>query len=199
MYKFNDSMKKIIFSVLLSFVVFGVYSQSQLGIKGAFSISSLSTGGAKSRPAFDIGIIYNTPISEKWYFQPNLLFTLTGAKASNRYRPDFSAYTYALEMPLTFSYRYGDEDISVGLDMGPFVRYGLFGNYWTDSDAGRIEPDLFDYQKRFDAGPQIGFSVIAHGLYVGYSFQYGLIKPWEHMRGNYYKSSINIGYLFSLY
>lgn len=192
-------MKRIALMVLLSLVFGCMYSQTMIGVRGGFNISSMSTGEAKSKIGFNVGGIFTTPVSDRWHFQPSVLFSLNGVKSADNYSPDYSAYFYSVETPLLFSARWGDEDINIGFDMGPFLRYGLFGGYWTDTDTERIKPDIFDYQKRFDVGPQIGFSVIANGLYIGYSFQYGLIKPWENKRGHYYNSAINIGYLFNIY
>ncbi|MDU1905452.1 MAG: porin family protein [Dysgonomonas sp.] len=193
-------MRRTILAVLLLFIGIYAYSQSSMiGLRGSFNISSMSTGDAKSKMGFSVGGIYTTPLSDAWHFQPSLLFSLNGVRAADSYSPDYSAHYYSVEIPLMLSRRWGEEDINIGFDMGPFLRYGLFGGYWTDSDAGRIKPDIFDSQKRFDVGPQIGFSVIANNLYIGYSFQYGLIKPWSEKKGHYYNSSINFGYLFNIY
>ncbi len=192
--------KLVILLLLVATFSFHISGQSQLGFRGSFSVSSLSSGDAKSRPGFNVGAILNTPLSDNWHFQPSLLFSLNGSKSSDRYNTDYSAYFYSVETPLLLSYRMGDEDISFGVDMGAYCRYGLFGGYWTDTaDGGRVKPDIFDDQKRFDVGPQIGFSIIAQGLYMGCGFQYGLVKPWKDKKGNYYSYFISFGYLFNIY
>jgi len=194
-------MNKIILSILISLLATcNLYSQTYLGFKGGLNISSLSTSQAKSRPGFHAGVLMNIPISEseKWFFQPGLEFTMNGEKAADKYNPDFSSYIYSLETPLSLSYRVGDEDVNLGFDMGVYLRYALSGNYWTDSEDGRIKPDAFDKQKRFDVGPQLGFSVIVYNIYMGCSVQYGLIKPWDIYRGNRYGYRMSFGYMFQL-
>lgn len=193
-------MNKIFLSVLLSLTVCNVYSQTLLGFKGGLNVSSLSTSQAKSRPGFHAGALLSMPLSEssKWFFQSGIEFTMNGEKSADKYDPDFSSYIYSLETPLIMSYRVGDDEINLGFDAGVFLRYGLFGHYWTDSEEGRIEPDVFDKQKRFDVGPQLGFSVIAYGIYMGCSVQYGLIKPWDNIKGNRYNYRISFGYMFRL-
>lgn len=192
-------MKKIYIVILLLVTFLTVNAQSRLGVKGAFDITSLSTASAKNRMGFNIGGMYSTHITDSWYFQPGLSLAFVGSKSAKKEKLDYSAYCYYLEAPMNFSCRFGDDDISFGVDMGAFFRYGLFGGYWTDTEKeGRIRPNIFDFHKRFDVGPQIGFSAIVSGLYFGYSFQFGLIKPWENRRGNYYSSGINIGYLFEI-
>lgn len=191
-------MKKVFILILLSLICINGYSQTYLGLKGSFSISTLTTGASGSRPGFDIGAMMFTPISENWYFHPNILFSLNGAKSAENYNPDFSVYTYSIETPLLFSYRLGDEEVSFGFDTGLFIRYGLFGGYWTDTENGRIKPDLFDYHKRFDLGPQAGMSIIANNIYMGCGVQWGLIKPLENVRGSYLNYSLSFGYLFSM-
>jgi len=195
-------MKRIILSIIVILIISctQTFSQSLFGIKGSMNVSSLSSGDAKSRLGFDAGVFYSTPISDSWHFQPGVSFSLSGSKASDKYSPDYSAYMYALETPILMSYRMGDEDISFNVDMGVFARYGLSGNYWYNSGEGRIEPDIFDHHKRFNVGPQIGFSIFANNLYMGCGFQFGLIKPWDgDRRGNYYNYNLSFGYLFRIY
>lgn len=194
----KDKTYKVILAVLLSFTVFTSNAQSYLGFKGSFSISSLSTADAKSRPGFNVGAMYATHISDSWLFQPSLLFALDGVKAADKVALDYSAYVYSIETPLLLSYRMGDDDISFGVDMGIFAKYNLFGGYWTDTPTGRIKPDIFDDHKRFDVGPQLGFSVMAQGIYMGCGLQYGMIKPWDSRRGHYYNYFMSVGYLFQL-
>lgn len=191
-------MKKVFIAILVSLMAISGYSQSYLGFKGSFGISTLTTGDVKSRPGFNAGVVLFTPISEKWYFQPNILLSLKGARAADNYEPDFSAYFYSIETPLLLSYRLGDEDISFGFDMGVFARYGFSGGYWVDTPEGRIEPDIFDYHKRFDAGPQVGISFIVNNIYMGCGVQYGLVKPLDNMRGHYLNYNLSFGYLFNL-
>ncbi|MEN9919363.1 MAG: hypothetical protein RL662_1799 [Bacteroidota bacterium] len=191
-------MKTRVFVILLSFFVMPIYGQSMLGVRGAFNMSSLTTGEVMTKLGFNLGSIYSMPITDQWYFQPSLLVSLNGSKSISPSNPHYSAYTYGIETPIIFSYRFGDEDLNVGLDIGVYTRYGFSGGYWIDSKEGRIKPKLYDYHKRFDVGPQAGFSIIVNKIYIGYSFQFGLIKPWEIRKGNYYTSSINLGYLFEL-
>lgn len=194
-------MKKTIIIILLSVLTFGtIHSQSYLGVRGSFDITSLSTGSAKTRPGFSVGAMYSTQLSDNWYFQPALLYNMFSTKSVENYKPAYSARTHNIEIPLTFSRRFGDHDLSFGLDVGPFLKYGIDGKYWYDdlSSGERVKPNVFDHQKRFDVGPQIGFSIIAYGLYIGYSFQFGLIKPWEDRNGNNYSSSMTFGYLFQI-
>lgn len=194
-------MKKNLIITLLFILTYGsANSQSFLGVRSSFNISSLTTREAKSRPGFNLGVMYSTPISHSWHFQPALLYNLSGSKSATNFKPHYSAYSYNLEMPLILSRRFGDEELSFGLDMGTFLKYGLHGSYWKDNltTGERQKLDIFDHQKRFDVGPQIGFSIFAYNFYVAYSFQYGLIKPWNDMRGNYYTSSITVAYLFEI-
>ncbi|MBF0574814.1 outer membrane beta-barrel protein [Dysgonomonas sp. GY617] len=197
-------MKKAIIIILLSVLTYGsANSQSFLGVRGSFNVSSLSTGSSKSRPGFSVGAMYSTQVSDYWYFQPALLYNLEGSKSVRGFKPAYSAYTYNLEVPLIMSRRFGDEDISFGLDVGPFLKYGLHGGYWVDNleTKERDRPNVFDYKNRFDVGPQIGFSAMVYGLYIGYSFQFGVIKAWKeesNRRGNYYNSCMTFGYLFQI-
>lgn len=193
-------MKK---SVLLLFVILLGYNtvsaQTRIGLRGSGQITSLASADAGSRFGFKAGGMLSTPISDRIYFQPSILVSLDGSKSAKKYKPSYSASTYSVETPLMFSLRGGDEDVSVGFDFGAFARYAFSGSYWTDSPEGRIKPDIFDSHKRFNFGPQVGFSVMMGNLYLGSSFQYGVIKPWSGKRGTSYSYGVNIGYLFELY
>ncbi len=194
-------MKKTIIVILLSVLAYSsASSQSYLGLRGSFDITSLSTGSARSRPGFSVGAIYSTRINDEWYFQPSALYSYTSVRSVSKYKPAYSSYTYSLEVPLMLSRRFGDDEISFGVDFGPFLKYGLHGKCWADDPTTRerTRPNIFEHQKRFDVGPQIGFSVIVYKLYMGYAFQYGLIKPWDDKKGNNYSSNITFGYLFEL-
>lgn len=197
----TNIMNRTILSTIILFlgVVFATQAQTYLGVRGGVNISSMSTSNAQSRIGFKAGAMLSTYVSDSWCFQPSVLVTLDGSKAADKYKPKYSAYTYALEVPLIMSKRWGDEDVSIGLDMGVFGRYAFDGNYWTNTTEGRVKSDIFKDFKRFDVGPQVGFSVIINSLYIGSSFQMGLIKPWDGKRGNSYSYGINIGYLFELY
>lgn len=194
-------MRKNVLIILLIILTYGTASsQSLLGIKGSFNTSSLTTGSAINRAGFSIGAMYSTEMADFWYFQPSLLYTLSGTKSKSGHKPSYSAHTYSLEVPLIISRRFGDDDITFGLDFGPFFKYGLHGGYWQDNleTGNRDKLDIFDHQKRFDVGPQAGFSMLIYGIHIGYYFQYGLIKPWDDKKGNYYNSCISFGYLFEL-
>ena len=194
-------MNKTLIIIALTVLTYtNINSQSLLGIRGSFNASSLSSNGAINRPGFNIGAMYSTQLSDSWHFQPALLYNFSSIRSADEFKFQYSAYTYNLEMPLTVSRRFGDEDLSFGIDVGTFLKYGLHGGYWRDNPTTgeRSKFNIFDYQKRFDVGPQIGFSILARGFYIGYSFQYGLIKPWSEKRGNFYSSSINIAYMFHL-
>lgn len=194
-------MKKTLLFILLSVLTYSnVNSQSYIGIRASFNSTSLTTSNVSIRPAFSVGAMYRTEISDDWNFEPAILYSLSGVKSSSGYKPSFSAHTYSLEIPLIFSRRFGSDDITFGIDMGPFLKYGLHGGYWEDNlETGEREKlDIFDYQKRFDVGPQVGFNMFVYNFYIGYAFQYGLIKPWDDKRGNHYNSCINIGYMFEL-
>lgn len=193
-------MKKSVILIFFIFATLGVLqAQSRLGLRASGTITSLTTADATSRFGFKAGPMLSTPLSDHLYFQPSLLLSLNGSKAADKYKPDYSGYTYGLELPVMFSIRGGDHDLSIGLDFGGFARYDFAGNYWTDSAEGRIRPDVFDYHKKFNFGPQIGFSVMIERWYIGCAFQYGVLKSWSDKKGQPYSYGLNLAYLFELY
>lgn len=193
-------MKRATFLVVLIFFTFHIANaQSRLGFRASGQITSMSTSEAASRFGFSAGAMFSSQLTDNLYLQPSLVVSLDGSKAADKYKPDYSGYTYSVEAPIALSLRGGDEDLSVGFDFGGFARYAFAGSYWTDSPEGRIKPDIFDHHKRFNFGPMIGFSVMVGNAYLGSSFQYGVIKQWSGKRGCDYSYGVNIGYLFELY
>ena len=86
--KLNKGMKKNLIITLLFILTYGsANSQSFLGVRSSFNISSLTTREAKSRPGFNLGVMYSTPISHSWHFQPALLYNLSGSKSATNFKP----------------------------------------------------------------------------------------------------------------
>lgn len=88
-------MKKIILVALIAIFSFvGVNAQTSFGVKAGLNLASITgdeTDGIDSRTSFHIGVIAEFEISDKFSFQPELVYSSQGAKYS------YSEIDYSME------------------------------------------------------------------------------------------------------
>lgn len=94
-------MKKIV--ILFSFITVATFAQAQFGVKAGLNLSNwrgddIDSDETDMLPGFYVGAFYNVKISEMFSFQPDLVFSTEGVKASDA---DFKyATTYINLAPL---------------------------------------------------------------------------------------------------
>ena len=83
------------------------------------------------QPGFHAGVFYEISVASDFYFQPNLLFNMKGAKDDDI---DANMNLGYIELPLHFLYKpqLGSGKIIVGF--GPYVAYGVTGKLKGDGD-----------------------------------------------------------------
>lgn len=195
-------MKKITFLLLLLY--FPMITFAQWGIKGGGGISSIS-GSKLFEPRFSghIGGLYSLQLSNKWYFQPELLFVTTGANLKNdgAVLKDGYIKMYAFEAPLNISYRpcIGHK-LNLIFDFGLYIRSAIYGSkkylYYSDIDPNMVKGSPFDAYNRFDTGFNLGIGIQRSQYFINFTYLRGLSHAAKNM--NYYNQSIRIslGYLF---
>lgn len=97
-------MKKIIFAAAAVFA-FGMTNaqETRFGAKAGLNIASISGASeAKSKIGANVGAFAEIKISDKFAVQPELLFSMQGAKASSS--ESFGAYTFSVEESTSLSY-----------------------------------------------------------------------------------------------
>ena len=95
----------------------------QFGAKGGFLVSDLrgqGLSGNYSRPGFYIGGLVEVPISESFYFQPELFFSVQGTNGDN---VDLK-FNY-LNLPLMGKYHITEE---IAAELGPQIAFLIGGN-----------------------------------------------------------------------
>lgn len=192
-------MKTSFFALVFFLAGVSSFAQTYIGVKASMNASSLTSRESSGKLGYSVGGFMDIPISDSFYFSPNLQFSLNQPQAAEKYNPDFVLQAYSIEVPLLLSYRMGEDNLALALSFGPYFRYGLFGNSWTkESNGQKVKFNTFDVLKRFDYGPQGGVKLIMNEVNVGFSLQYGLIRPTDTRRGNNFTFNLTFGYSFEL-
>lgn len=101
-------MKKILVSAALVFSI-STFAQ-QFGAKAGLNVSSISTKNTleniKSRVGFNVGLYMNFPISEKFSFQPELIYTQYGSKSTFEIIGGNPSYSQSLSLDFTDTYNF---------------------------------------------------------------------------------------------
>lgn len=161
-------MKNIILSVF-AFLTFAVINAQEVkyALKGGLNIASLIDGenGYDARGGFHIGGLVELKLSEKFYIQPELLFSQQGTKGkfSGFVGSSFSEientikYDY-LNIPVMLKF-YITKEFSVLA--GPQIGFLLTGKSKIKVDSVEVEVDAKDELNKVDFGCNFG---------VGYDF-----------------------------
>jgi len=150
-------MKKLI--VVFASIMIGVCAHAQWGVKAGLNLADLTgdgTSDVKMLPSFHAGVFYNAHINEMFSFQPDLLYSGQGGKASS-----------------------GDEKINLGyINLAPLLRYnnkGFFagtgpqiGFLLSAKDkSGGSSVDIKDFVKSTDFGWDF---LLGYQLQSGFGF-----------------------------
>ncbi len=200
--------KTIILLILCSIIFLGATAQVQWGIKAGGNMSAMlmkdESGYLKTKlvPGFHLGGLAEVALSENFFVQPSLLFTSKGFKvdqdgfAEHLYGADQIKFTsYYLELPVNFIYKPNVGNSKMLLGAGPYIAYGLGGNWKAESNGISVKGKLkflndyissdstlggntrkIPYTKPFDFGANIliGYE-INQNLYFHINGQIGLI------------------------
>lgn len=165
---------------------------------------------------FNGGVLVQIPVAPEFYFQPGLLFTTKGAKATEDFFGQDITGEYNLsyiELPLNLLYKplLGQGHLLLGF--GPYLAYGIGGKAkigneeldieWADdySNSSPYRP----YFKRLDYGANLFFGYeLSNGLSLQLNTQLGLAKinadntsfPDENTSFKNTGFGISIGYMF---
>lgn len=192
-------MKKTV--LLMVILLVSLHSHAQWGIKGGLNYSTM-TGYTQSKYMLfgHIGGTYETKLSEKWYIQPELLFSAVGCnlKDDGVVLKDGHINIYALELPVNLSFRpYLTEHTKLVFDVGLYARYGLFGNktykYYNDP---KVDKSPFDSYNRFDTGFNLGIGIQKHQVYSIFGFQRGLSHAEKGVDSYHQVFRLSVGYKF---
>lgn len=183
-------MKKVVLVAALA--VFGLANVSaqevQIGVKGGLNFANVSGDNASDRDmvtAFNVGLMAEIPLTEKFSFQPELLYSGQGYS--------FDDHTIALNylnVPLMGKY-YLTKGFS--LEAGPQIGFLL--------SAKNEDIDVKDVFKTVDFGVNLGLGYkLDNGLNFGTRYNLGLsnINNFEGSNAKFKNGviQVSVGYFF---
>lgn len=173
-------MKKTILMLLVALVTVSVSAQ-RFGVKAGLNLSSFygnDADGSKTLAGFQLGGLYEMPLSDGFYLQPEALLTLKGAEIEGtgvKLRP------FYFEVPVRAMYKLPLGSGKFTLATGPYLGFGLFGQM-KKSGSGI---DLFTKEdgtyeaimKRFDLGlsSALGYE-LSSGLFFNLESSLGFLN-----------------------
>ena len=187
--------------ILVVFLLISFNAYSQWGIKGGLNYSTLTgLNLPEYKLSGHIGATYDVKLSNKWFFEPELLFTSIGCnlKDDGLVFKEGHVKIYALEVPLNFSYRPQiANNTKLLLDFGLYARYGLFGNTtYHYYEFEKVDDSPFDGYNRFDTGINLGLGVELKQYSGILSFQRGLSSAEKNTQSYHQVFKFSLGYKF---
>lgn len=167
-------MKKIILSAIAIMAFAFTNAQStRFGVKGGLNISSIVGGDVRDANAlvgFHVGGLAEIHVVEKFYIQPELLFSTQGSKFDGGFGPDGDVKLNYLNIPVLAKYYIVDKKFSV--EAGPQLGILL--------SAKANGYDIKDDTKSVDFGFNFGAGYsFTDNLSVGIRYTVGLSPIWD--------------------
>lgn len=179
-------------------------SYAQWGVKGGGNYTDISrVSPYVSRLGFHIGGTYELKLSEKWYVQPELLFTTAGCNFDNFGGGIKDGYIkmYAFELPVNFSFRPKIlKTFTLLTDMGLYARYAIDGNskyvYADFLEKPTQNTNPFEFFNRFDFGLNLGLGLQKNHCSATLTFQRGLSHAAKGSDEYHQGFKLSLGYKF---
>lgn len=152
----RKTMKKTVLTGALALL--GIFANAQqFGAKAGMNISSLSEDGFKSKVGAFVGVFMNHSLSDKFSIQPELLYSMKGAKyeeqgVSGSWNVDYISVPVMLQYNVT---------PALYLEAGPEVSLLLSAKSKISAEGESMSVDVKDMSKSLDFGAAFG---------AGYSF-----------------------------
>lgn len=196
-------MKKTILMLLVAMATVSVSAQ-RFGVKAGLNLSSYygsDADGAKTLAGFQLGGLYELPLSGGFYLQPEVLLTLKGAKVDDS-GTNMKLKPFYLEVPVRAMYKLPVGSGKLTLATGPYVGLGLFGKV----SEGDLSRNLFTkenglnkaFMKRFDLGlsSALGYE-LPSGLFFNVESSLGFLNTFN-VDGNVKNTTVSfvVGHKF---
>ncbi|TXD52860.1 MULTISPECIES: porin family protein [unclassified Polaribacter] len=205
-------MKKVLLIAVIALLsLSNVNAQDvKFGAKTGLNFSNFTgdVEDAKTKIGFNIGAFVEIGLSDKFTFQPELLFSTQGAKSEDSEGSDSFEQTIKanyLNVPLMLKYAVSDK---FALEFGPQIGFLLSADAETtgniEGESISVEVDVKDSFKSIDFGLNFGASFdIVENVFIGARYNLGLsnIIDSEDMDSDDEKAqnsvfSVSVGYRF---
>ena len=204
-------MKKVLLIAVIALLsLSNVNAQDvKFGAKTGLNLSNYmgDVENSETKIGFNIGAFVEIGLSDKFTFQPELLFSTQGAKSEDSEGSDSFEQTIKanyLNVPLMLKYAVSDK---FALEFGPQIGFLLSANregtQTFDGNTDIINEDFKDSFKSIDFGLNFGASFdIVENIFIGARYNLGLanILDFEDMdsddKAQNSVFSISVGYRF---
>ncbi len=200
-------MKKLLFFVativLISLVSCASQRAIEVGAKAGVNIADITGDDIDSfngRTSFHVGAVVEVPVSDKFSFQPELMYSSQGSDYSEGDDYDGSVKVDYLNIPLIAKF-YIAEGFSI--EAGPQLGLLLSAKDEYDWAGDTGEDDWKDYLKGIDFGVNLGLGYkLESGLNFGARYNLGLSDTNDDidlLGDSTYKNSViqfSVGYFF---
>lgn len=170
-------MKKLLFISMLALGA-TLCNAQYFGIRGGLNLANIG-GDAENnsmRPGFHIGAYYQSALSDKILFEPEVQFSLQGSNAEDD-TFGFDQSITMLNIPLMAKYLVSDD---FSINAGPYI--GLILSAEAQSDAGDV--DNKDFFRSLDYGLGLGATYeLPSGLNLSLRYTLGLADITDDQGG----------------
>ena len=205
MYNFKINSNSIIMKKLLViacvFVASFSYAQDlKFGVKGGLNLSNLVGDDVENtdiRTGIYLGGFLNKPLNDHLSFQPELIFSMQGAKGEDGFsNNDLTFKLSYLNVPLLLKLQLGSTD-KVHLFAGPQLGFVLKSEIEQEQGDMSGAQDVKDQTNGVDFGLNFGLSfVVSDNMSLDVRYNRGLSKIFEE-GGKSYNSVIQLGASYS--
>ena len=167
-------IKKLVLFLLLMHILNSTYGQ--IGLRLGVNIVTQSIKSdllllpdVTPLTSFQVGVFYETPISDALSLRPSLLYSIKGSKSSFFTQSIDSKFQY-LELPVDFVYRFVVGTTAIPVHMGPYLGYLLRVKEGEEVRTG----DELDTFNSLDFGLNLGLGMELEDGSIVIAMNYGL-------------------------
>ncbi|MCM5664423.1 porin family protein [Galbibacter mesophilus] len=166
------------FIAIIALVAFSFSTNAQdirLGAKGGFNFANFigdDTDDAEVRTSFFVGGLAEFKFSEKFAFQPEILYSSQGSEGDFGGNDNIKAKLGYINFPLMAKFFVAD---GFSLEAGPQVGVLVSKEWEAEGDGASLEVDPDDFYKDLDFGLNFGVSYeFTSGLFLTGRYNLGL-------------------------
>lgn len=186
-------------AMLVCFASYAQMGRPSFGLRAGVNFQNLNGKDAnddklenKLKLGFNVGVNAEIPVAHEFYVQPGVLYTTKGAKLDDNGGNDAKVNIGYIEIPINLLYKPALGQGSLLMGFGPYVAFGINGQYKSDlgdadiNFANEVNASNFgDFTiKRFDAGANLLFGYeINRQLSAQLNAQLGLLNLAPELSG----------------
>jgi hypothetical protein len=162
-------MKIVMIVCLMVLCALSTTAQIQFGVKAGVNVSTLTgsdVSGAKTKIGFQGGVLVAVPVSDGFWVQPEVNYSMQGAKGTTNFT-DFTLSQNYLNVPVLFKYVHSS---GVFAETGPQIGYLMSAKVSAGGNSADVKAD---YQS-VDYGWAFGVGYLLKSINAGIDARYNL-------------------------